>query len=276
MKSPLRYPGGKARLVKNILEYAPKEYSEYREPFLGGGSVLISLLEQNENIMAFKASDLFWELYNFWRQLKENKDNLAALVKSFRKVYTNSHNGHDLHSLCKKMFSDSRALSTNIDKAAGFFILNRISFSGLTLSGGYSRAAFETRFCDQHIERLNEVGTALNKRNIELTNNSYEYLLFLPPSSEKDNKSCWIYMDPPYDIGSKTLYGKNGDKHSGFDHTKFADDCKSSPYRWLISYNDNEYIRGLFSWANIHEIHGYHYNMNSKNKAASEILITNY
>jgi D12 class N6 adenine-specific DNA methyltransferase len=43
LKSPLRYPGGKSKALKNILPYIPLNFSEYREPFLGGGSVFIAI-----------------------------------------------------------------------------------------------------------------------------------------------------------------------------------------------------------------------------------------
>ncbi|MYF99993.1 DNA adenine methylase [Candidatus Poribacteria bacterium] len=42
-KSPLRYPGGKSRAIKQILPHIPTEIGEFREPFVGGGSVFFSL-----------------------------------------------------------------------------------------------------------------------------------------------------------------------------------------------------------------------------------------
>ena len=41
LKTPLRYPGGKSRAIKKMAQFFPEmnEYTEFREPFLGGGSV---------------------------------------------------------------------------------------------------------------------------------------------------------------------------------------------------------------------------------------------
>ena len=41
LKTPLRYPGGKSRALSKLFQYIPdlKGYKEFREPFLGGGSV---------------------------------------------------------------------------------------------------------------------------------------------------------------------------------------------------------------------------------------------
>ena len=43
LKTPLRYPGGKSRAVTKMDQYFPDlgNYVEFREPFLGGGSVAI-------------------------------------------------------------------------------------------------------------------------------------------------------------------------------------------------------------------------------------------
>ena len=41
-KSPLRYPGGKSRALKQILPLIPMSISEFREPFVGGGSVFFA------------------------------------------------------------------------------------------------------------------------------------------------------------------------------------------------------------------------------------------
>lgn len=42
-KSPLRYPGGKSRALKQILPHVPLNISEFREPFVGGGSVFFAI-----------------------------------------------------------------------------------------------------------------------------------------------------------------------------------------------------------------------------------------
>jgi len=48
VKSPLRYPGGKSRALKHILPIIPK-FDEFREPFLGGGSVFLALKQKYPN-----------------------------------------------------------------------------------------------------------------------------------------------------------------------------------------------------------------------------------
>lgn len=258
IKTPLRYPGGKSRLVKQILAMAPGQYSEYREPFLGGGSVLFAL--QDKKVIK-RAGDSFEPLYNFWKCAKEQPGAVLASIITLKERYPV---GKELWSACRLMQENAGNLEI---RAACYFILNRITFSGLTLSGGYSQASFESRFKQSHIDRLSDSRNVLF--DVMLTNSDYMELLHKP------GNDVWIFLDPPYDIKSDNLYGKAGDGHKGFDHVKFAEECKKCKHKWLVTYNDNENIRELFKWANIKEVH-VKYSMNSTAKNKVELFITNY
>ena len=63
LKSPLRYPGGKSKAVKNILPLVPY-FEEYREPFVGGGSVFLSLLQKYPE-KKYWINDLYLDLFSF-------------------------------------------------------------------------------------------------------------------------------------------------------------------------------------------------------------------
>jgi DNA adenine methylase len=158
-------------------------------------------------------------------------------------------------------------------KAVYFFIINRISFSGTTLSGGYSQLAFDTRFTDSSIDRLQAFCKIL-KPKLRITNYDYKKVI------DKDGKNVFIYLDPPYAIENEGLYGKNGDMHKNFDHEKFAEDMKNCKHKWLITYNDCEYIRNLFSFARIVPFEAKYgmknVNPNKVNQKGNEILIMNY
>ena len=77
LKTPLRYPGGKSRAVKKMAEFFPlfKDYDEYREPFLGGGSVALYITQMYPHLDIW-VNDLYEPLYNFWRELQENADEI--------------------------------------------------------------------------------------------------------------------------------------------------------------------------------------------------------
>ena len=70
IKSPLRYPGGKSRAVKLISKLVP-QFDEYREPFVGGGSVFIYFKQifPNKN---FWINDIYTNLFHFWYECQNN------------------------------------------------------------------------------------------------------------------------------------------------------------------------------------------------------------
>ena len=83
ISSPLRYPGGKYRALKKILPFIPLDFQEYREPFLGGGSMFIAL-KQIVPEAKYKIGDLNPELYYFWSVLKKNSSEFIEAVKKKR------------------------------------------------------------------------------------------------------------------------------------------------------------------------------------------------
>ena len=66
------------------------------------------------------------------------------------------------------------------------------------------------------------------------------------------------------------LYGKNGDMHQNFDHTKLFK-CISTRKNWIMTYNNCEFIRNLYKSFKIIDAK-WSYGMN-KSKKSSEIVI---
>ena len=96
--TPLRYPGGKARALKEILPRLPEIFYEYREPFLGGGSVFIALKQQFPDI-EFKINDLNTDVFYFWKTLQENPKDLVQAIKNIR---INFNDGKSLYQKLSK------------------------------------------------------------------------------------------------------------------------------------------------------------------------------
>ena len=73
LKTPLRYPGGKSRACTKMGQYFPNfdEYTEFREPFIGGGSVALYVSKMHPHLKIW-INDLYEPLVNFWRQLQES------------------------------------------------------------------------------------------------------------------------------------------------------------------------------------------------------------
>ena len=235
IKSPLRYPGGKSRSVDLISTIIP-EFDEFREPFLGGGSIFIYAKQRFPN-KTFWINDLYFELYKFWEMTQKDVDALIDKIYEWRNQFPV---GKELH----KFLNKNLASFNDLERGAAFFIYNRITFSGTSLSGGFSEHAFTGRFTESSIQRLNQFAKVINGSTI--TNLDYEELV------KREGENVFVFLDPPYFSATKSaLYGKNGNMHKSFNHVKFAENMKNCKHKWLITYDDCEYIRDLFSFANI-------------------------
>lgn len=263
IKSPLRYPGGKSKAINIISKLIP-DFKEYREPFVGGGSLFV-YLKQIYPDREFWINDIYENLFHFWNECKNQPDNIISQIRSWKEEFSE---GKKLH----KYLLENIDSFNNLKKAAAFFTFNRITFSGTTESGGYSDAAFHKRFTQSSIERVEKLSRILE--NTKITNLDYEKVISSP------GKDFFLFLDPPYYSATKSaLYGKNGNLHKTFDHMRFAETMKNTSYKWLITYDDSEYIRELFSFANILAwdlTYGMRNVSKFSNQTGNELFIFNY
>ncbi|MEM9885579.1 MAG: DNA adenine methylase [Bacteroidota bacterium] len=264
VKSPLRYPGGKSRAIKQIAPLIPP-HKAYREAFLGGAS---AFLHQKQSFpqRTYWVNDLYEDLFYFWQTVRDDLEEVVAQVQIWRQEF---EDGKKLHRFLVNRITTFEPSQ----KAAAFFILNRITFSGTIESGGYSKQAFEKRFTPSSILRLEALNGIL--ANTKITNLDYEAVV-----NEK-GEEVFIFLDPPYYSASKSaLYGKKGSLHKSFDHERFARTMKNCPHQWLITYDNSEYIRELFSFAHVVDwniTYGMRNVVGSNSRQqASELFIANY
>ena len=266
IKSPLRYPGGKSKAIDKILPHIPLTIREYREPFVGGGSVYLAVKQLFGNqVNQYWINDLNYDLYCFWIFAKDRLEILVDAVEKIKQKYTD---GRELF----RYFTREDLVLSEFDRAVRFFVLNRITFSGTVDSGGYSQQAFERRFTDSSIDRLRNLSCYLS--SVHITNDDYETLLF------QEGSNVFIFLDPPYLSATKSkLYGVRGKLHTDFDHERFANNMRNCHHKWLITYDDSPEVRTLFNFANITEW-SLQYGMNNYKQPSAaigqELLIKNY
>ena len=270
LKTPLRYPGGKSRAVPKLLQHLPsREITEYREPFLGGGSMAIEMTRRLPEEIPIWVNDLYEPLYNFWVQLRDNGDYLHSELIKAKNFHPDEDTAKELFLKSKENLHDSSR--SQEDRAVDFYIINKCSFSGLTESSSFSKAASNSNFSYRGIERLPEYSELISRWKI--TNLSYEELV-------SDETLTFIYADPPYDI-KDALYGHKGDKHRGFDHAKFADTFDSCLCNVMISYNDHpDIVMRFLEWCQYDFDHTYTMRstgtyMEDQHKRR-ELVLTNY
>ena len=235
LKTPLRYPGGKSRACVKMDPYFPdlRNYEEFREPFLGGGSVAIHITKKYPNLNIW-VNDLYEPLVNFWQVLQTFSGDLRDTLSREKSNNNNPEAAKELFLAAKDMINDTTL--TSVDRAVAFYIVNKCSFSGLTESSSFSQQASNGNFSMRGIEKLSEYSKLI--AGWRITNYSYDYLM-------DGNKGAFMYLDPPYDI-KVNLYGRKGSMHKGFDHDKFAADCDANPMDQLVSYNSDQLVKTRF------------------------------
>lgn len=280
--SPLRYPGGKTRAVKILLEIVQRHQwmigeeanpVEVLSPFLGGGSFELALLQQYPDSI-IHANDLFAPLHAFWTAIGDDAPGTVAEVRSRMPV--------DKEAFSRMRYrlgeGEDAAAAGILNKAAEYYIVNRCSFSGATFCGGFSSAASTQRLNDSALSRLLDCGQLL-RRAIDAgrwTCSHMDAVDFLEARIDLDparTQKSFIFLDPPYHI-SNYIYGKNGDLHQAFDHERlhrFLMGLPAARCPWLLCYNDCPYIRRLYADCQI-EVVSWAYGMNATKKS-SEILI---
>lgn len=243
-RSVLRYPGGKTRGIDFITPFFPKQLDKLLSPFIGGGSIELAVAAGGTKVFGY---DIFSPLVEFWQSVLERPNELADEVEKYYPLPKT-----DFYQLQQTQ----TRFKTKLQRAAVYYVLNRSSFSGSTLSGGMSPG--HPRFTRSAIERLRR----FYNPNIKVTKGDFKQSL-------ADHPHIFAYLDPPYLI-ENSLYGRKGDAHRGFDHEGLSAILKKREH-WILSYNDCEAIRKMYkgfptltpNWK---------YGMSNK-KNSSEILI---
>jgi DNA adenine methylase Dam len=269
LKTPLRYPGGKSRALKFLTQYFPERIQAYCEPFLGGGSVAI-WVSQNIPDATVLVNDAYYPVFNFWRMLQREGKTMSMRLEDIKR--STEHDPDEQRRVYKQ--SQEWMHQEELDpltSAMAFYIANKCSFSGLATSS-FSQQAYDGNFTINSIRKLPEYQELI--QHWDITN--LDYSLICNDSYDLD----FLFLDPPYDIKS-FLYGRDGDKHKGFDHDKFKNQIDKLQTKFMITYNANPKLIDLYKT--------YHclqwdlkYTMRSTGtyrqdqKDRKELLITNY
>jgi len=256
-KSPLRYPGGKTRACSALTEILEQHFdmdpfTMIASPFFGGGSFEFHL--QGITKKPLIVNDKFAPLYRFWKHVQ---DDCPALCAALRVILGKGVTKADFAKFRETIMS---AGLSNLETATLYFVINRCSFSGATLSGGFSEEASKKRFTESSIKRISE----LDMTNITIKNQDFAEFL------DSVTETTFIFLDPPYYLETSKLYGNNGDMHESFDHQALFN-AVTKKSGWMMTYNNCQYIRELYKDYTIIET-SWSYGMNAS-KESSEIVI---
>jgi len=233
--SPLRYPGGKSLATGLIIEHFPEDIKRVISPFIGGGSVEIaSAIELNLDVIAF---DIFDILVNFWQILKNDTQNLYEELLKLEPDKTTYNN---IKAELKKHWNKELVLEPLILARDYYFNFNLSYGPGFL---GWISSIYANK--ERYVKNLQKIKN-FNSSNLSVTCASFEDVIEQYPND-------FLYLDPPYFLegDSKMFRGIYPQRnfpvhHNNFNHKLLADLLNNHKGRFILSYNDCQWIRQAY------------------------------
>ena len=242
--TPLRYPGGKTWLIPYInkfLEFHSISPGTIIEPFAGSASVTIGLLSSN-----LMKTGIICEkdplIIAFWNSALNHN---AELCESVLNLDVTMDTWWDF----KRYIAPESSLHYGtVDLATAFIFYNRTNYSGIINAGpigGKSQKSsykLSCRFNKERIIAKIKHLEAYSGRISVVSDDGIELIRRYQKRAEADD--LFFYIDPPYYGAGKVLYR---DYFRDTEHTELAKTVKTLNSPWLVSYDENEFIRQLYA-----------------------------
>ena len=267
MKSPLRYPGGKAKLAnffQKLIEDNDLSDVTYLEPYAGGCGLALELLERNL-VKRITLNDADPAIYKFWCSVLNEPESLCSLITNTPVTLEEWRNQ-------KKILGDQDGFS---DLEVGFsvFFLNRTNRSGIIkgagVIGGYEQKGnwkIDARYYPETmVKRIRAI--AKKKQRIRFFNK--DALDFCKNHVRKTNL---VYLDPPYFEKGHRLYRNfyNPEDHLEIS-TYVQNDLKSN---WVVSYDNAPEIMEYYKASNSF-VYGLPYTATKRREGTEVIFFSN-
>lgn len=266
----LKWVGGKRQLMPAITKMMPKKFTNYYEPFVGGGAVLFHTQPKKAVI-----NDLNEDLINVYKIIKDKPEELIANLKTHK---NKSEYFYDIRILDRTVGFENLS---NIKKASRVIYLNKTCYNGLyrVNNSGEFNSPFG-RYKNPNIVNditIRAVSKYLNDNKIQILNTDYEEVL------ENAEKGSFVYFDPPYHPVSKssnfTGYIQGG--FDMYDQIRLRDLCiklDKKGIKFMLSNSAVQLIEDTYKEFNITYVKSNRsINSNGKKRGeVDEVIIRNY
>lgn len=217
----IAWPGGKSRLLAELLPLVP-EHNLYVEAF-GGGLALFTAKQPSKLEVI---NDLNGELVNFYKQVKYHLDTLLdelEFVLNSREIFRD--------------YIEQRGL-TEIQRAARWYIRNKLSFGGMGASFGTSRGTSTASMGSRH-QRL----MSIRSFNARLDRTCIENLPWEKLFATYDHAEAFFFLDPPYlDAGGRAYQGWSEETLAGF-----CERVRALKGKFIFTFQDCPKVRELMA-----------------------------
>jgi len=252
MRTPIRYAGGKSRAYDFISSYIPFWPRPKRiiSPFMGGGSLEVRWA--SEMGVQVEAFDVFDVLCNYWQHQINNPKRLYDILKGLeptkekydeiKDILLHWDKVQDMFKGWKTDYYDRKSEPLDDDLGAAYYWFNHNLSYGPMFLGWFSSIYLKKEsLYDNSIERVRDFSCP----NLSVQQSSFDKVI---PNYKKD----FIYADPPYYMEKsednkmfKAIYPNSNFAlhHIHFDHELLRDQLHSHEGKFILSYNDCEWVR---------------------------------
>ena len=262
-ESPLRYPGGKACLfpfISNLFYENKMVGIDYAEPYAGGSGLALKLLF-NEYVNNVHINDFDYSIFSFWKAVLDSNSRFCDWIEGLEVSIDNWH-------YYKNIQKNSSEYS-QFELGQSVFYLNRTNISGVIkggVIGGLNQkgkykidARFNKSDLLKRIRRISDF-----RHRITITNHDgLKYIGHL----NRLPQNIFVYLDPPYVHKGADLYMNFYKKN---DHEQLSKKVEKIRHKWLVSYDNNEFIVNLY---NQQRKLRYLLSQSASNRVGKEILI---
>jgi len=238
----LKWVGGKSKLLKDILPLVQREFNNYHEIFLGGGSVLlgiVSLISEGKINMKGKiyAYDINDKLINVYKQVQSNHEELYKHIE----YYTSEYNSIKSQHVNRRPTTIEEAITskesyyywirskynktdnTKVDEAALFLFLNKTCFRGIYREGPNG---FNVPF-GNYKSALNIISEKELLYMSKLIKNVVFRDISFIESIKNVKTGDFVYLDPPYaPENSKSFVGYVSEGFNMESHKRLFNEIK--------------------------------------------------
>lgn len=258
----VKWAGGKQALAPELLRSFPRKFRRFFEPFVGGGSVALSVAHQATVICDANhwLIDTYRAIRDDWRQVAAVLDTLANTKEDYLRIRRVDPAHLDLPT-----------------RAAHFVYLNKTCFRGLyrvNQKGQFNvpYGAYQRRYYDPD----NFAACASVLRGFTIRQGDFEVGL------ADVERGDFVYLDPPYyKLGGYSDFNRyTPDQFREADHMRLASVCReldAGGVKWALSNSDTPLVRRLFDGFHTVSVSARReINLSSAKRSISELLITNY
>ncbi len=277
MKTFIRWSGNKRKLKKDIIPLIPTSYNTYIEPFLGSGSIFLSVKPEKWII-----NDINEDLISVWQAVQKNPDRLIQYIKDFGNTF------NVLPIEGKKRFLNEVAKELNVlrpclRRTTYFLLMKFCSYMGIIMKNGkfvfpaidleylhFSKNKIPQYFKDAYFDNLKKTSSYL-KQNGTILKTDYKNVLMLA------DKGDFVFLDPPYVENHQYKFNYNKDETLDekfiLDLAKELKKLDLKGVKWLMTQANTHFIRNTFKKYDIIQVRVYR---PARKQYTTELLIRNY